>query len=213
MATKNLDIIKAYMQFFASKSAESVRVNEFVDKYRQNSGGYIELANDFENMEIIKAKKDEDKRIHEKESEDYYDFLTDKRCGEDGKTNIDRLCDLTGLCEKEILHPSTMPNQKWHLMVSYLGMKQFNKKRLMFHMVSCPELWIWMFEIFDKEKIERIEKHAVHYKLKQECDGVKYNEINPCTQWKNFIKCYRVNLHERVVVEYNKKNNVQQKED
>ncbi|MEE1505243.1 MAG: hypothetical protein UGF89_13500 [Acutalibacteraceae bacterium] len=207
MSKTNIDIIKAYMEFFRDKSPETPRVSTFVDEYRQHSGGYIELATDFENIDIIKSKPEDEKNTREKESEAYYNFLTSSIHNEDGKTNIERLCDLTGLSEKEILHPSTIPNQKWHLMISYLGMKQFHKKRPMLHMVSCPELWIWMFEVSGECEIDKIEKHAVNYKLKQECDGVKYNVISPCNNWKCFIKKYRKKLHKIVVEEY--KNNFQ----
>ena len=202
MSKTNIDITKAYMAFFRDKSTETSRASTFAEEYRQDSGGYIELATDFENIDIIKSKPEDEKKIHEKDSEAYYDFLTSSIHNEDGKTNIEKLCDLTGLSEKEILHPSTTPNQKWHLMISYLGMKQFYKKRPMFHMISCPELWLWMFEASDEGEIYKIEKHAISYKLKQECDDVNYGIIYACNTWKSFIEVYRKKLHKIVIDEY-----------
>lgn len=190
------------MEFFREKIPETSRASEFVEKYRQLSGGYIDLANDFENIDIIKSKLESEKTVHEKESEAYYDFLTSNISDEDRKTNIERLCDWTDLSENEILHPSTTPNQKWHLMISYLGMKQFHKKRPMLHMVSCPELWIWMFEASGECEIDEIKKHAINYKLKQECDGFKYDGCRPCNEWKRFVKDFRNRLHKMVVEEY-----------
>lgn len=202
MSKTNIDIVKAYMKFFRDKSAETSIASTFADKYCQQSGGYIELANDFENIDIIKSKLEDKKAVHEKESEAYYDFLTSNISNQDGKTNIESLCDLTGLSENEILHPSTTPNQKWHLMISYLGMKQFHKKRPVLHMVSCPELWIWMFETSGECEIDKIENHAINYKLNQECDGFKYDECRPCNEWKRFLKEFRNRLHKMVVEEY-----------
>ena len=190
------------MKFFRDKSTETSIASAFAEEYRQHSGGYIDLANDFENIDIIKSKPEDEKKIHEKDSEAYYDFLTSSIHNEDGKTNIEKLCDLTGLSEKEILYPSTTPNQKWHLMISYLGMKQFYKKRPMFHMISCPELWIWMFEASGECEIDEIKKHAINYKLKQECDGFKYDGCRPCNEWKRFVKDFRNRLHKMVVEEY-----------
>ena len=202
MSKKNIEIIKAYMEFFRDKSTETSIASAFAEEYRQLSGGYIDLANDFENIDIIKSKLESEKTVHEKESEAYYDFLTSNISDEDGKTNIERLCDWTGLSENEILYPSTTPNQKWHLMISYLGMKQFYKKRPMFHMISCPELWLWMFEASDEGEIYKIEKHAKNYKSNHEYDGFKYDGLRPCNEWKRFVKDFRNRLHKKVIEEY-----------
>ncbi len=48
MNKKNLDMIKAYAEFFRDKPANSNKLEDFVKEHRQSEGGYIDLAEAFE---------------------------------------------------------------------------------------------------------------------------------------------------------------------
>ena len=91
------------------------------------------------------------------------------------------------------------PNQKWHFLVSWLGMawyEFYDKKREKFDPLNfkCPELWLWVFEVsklFDANTMEKLYNAAVEYrngnkddwvKLKKDCSSVLKNDIEQQTK-------------------------------
>ena len=114
--------------------------------------------------------------------------------------NRKRISDETGIPQKMFAEKIKLnkaegePNQKWHFLVSWLGMAwyQFNfGERKEFDPLGfiCPELWLWVFEVselFDTDTMEKLYDAAVKYrngnkddwvKLKKDCISVLKNDI------------------------------------
>lgn len=137
MAEKTIKILPTKIN---SKSATEMYMEFFKDKNATS-----ELTNDF----VRTYRQKSGGYIDLAEAFNYYNYILD---------NIEKFKRITGLSEDEILHPGNEPNQKWHLMVSYLGRlygKGYNPR---FDMVTCPELWLWMFEVSDEFNDEEIKK-------------------------------------------------------
>ena len=186
MAENNIDIIEAYMKFFKDKADETDLVKSFVKDYRQKQGGYIKCANDFINLNNNKNITNDDNRK-------YYEYLKDQTTLSGGKTNIEILSEKTSISPDNILNPTNEPNQKWHLLISYLGMKLSQGKQPCFGLVSCPELWLWMFDAsgeFSKRELSEIYNRAIDYK-----NGNKKG-------WINFLFPYRKALHNIIIQKY-----------
>ena len=132
---------------------------------------------------------------------EFYNYLND---------NKDEIEEQTGLKIYDILHPTKTPNQKWHLLISYLGMLQFEEKNPSFERVICPELWLWIletsFENETNETIVNIKNHAEHYKNREDYEGHEYGSKKrnkPTNEWKRFLKTHITNLEEKVIEQYN----------
>ena len=180
----------AYINFFKDKKEYNCNLtNAFIKNYQQEisgSGyGYINLAN------FIEKRGETDGKLKE-EFIAYYEYLN--------SDNVNELENLIGMRKEEMLDVKVNaiegePNQKWHLLVSYLGMTWFQRGRLCIHSVSCPELWIWMFEtsgIFKQCQLDKIYNKAIEYREK------KIGTL----EWKKYIKEYRRTLHKEVVYTY-----------
>ncbi len=154
----------------------------------KKKGGYIDLAVAFE----------------------FYNYLSENEDIIKQKTGID--------IKQEILHPTTSPNQKWHLMISYLcgimfEMKTNEKRRMNIAGIFCPELCLWMLEtseIFknDGDVLLSIKEHAINYKNKRDFEGYNYSSTKGSSaEWKRFIKPYMDKLHKAIMKKYNSNQN------
>lgn len=196
-------IIESYLKYYSNRMCdECERTNRLIEHYQQeissNGYGYINLAKFIEmggsvnGLELIEeAKKyyyflaelEEKGRLHEFEA---FKYLNDEM--------FEQLSPLKIKVEPE----NHEPNQKWHLIVSYLGLNIFLNCRTSIHSVSCPELWMWMFEasdnVFDEEELDDIYNKAIEYRT----NTISVND------WKSFLKPYRQKLHSVILNYYNK---------
>ena len=182
-------VLFAYINFFkCTQGNEGKYTNRFVKLHQQkidnrNGYGYTNLASYIETNGKQEIKLSRDLRV-------YYENLTNPRF-------ILELEKITGMAKEDVLGVKVDPNigepsQKWHLLISYLGMAWFQGKTPRIHMVSCPELWLWMFEaseIFADDELKKVYEYAVGYKT---------NKITR-EEWRDFLKEYRLKLHEIVM--------------
>jgi hypothetical protein len=181
------ETIQAYINYFKSKKTDNCQyTNNFIQNYQQeiskNGYGYINLA-DYINYQGKTHTK------LNKNSRDYYEFLINSK-------DISNLEELIGMPREDILNVSIdakngKPNQKWHLLVSYLGMAWFQDKKVRIGSVICPELWLWMFEssgIFTKDELKYVYNKAIEYKTKKIA----------CSDWKKHVTHFRKKLDNAV---------------
>ncbi len=166
--TKNL--IKDYQQELSSNGYGYINLAKFIE----TEGGTDCLKEDYKPYYYFLRELELNDKLHEFEA---FKYLNDE--------SLQQLLPLKVKVNSEEYEP----NQKWHLIVSYLGMNVFLKCRTSIHSVICPELWMWMFEtsddIFNEKELDDIYNKAIEFKLRK----IDKNE------WKEFIKPYRQKLH------------------
>ncbi len=189
-------ITESYLKYYSDKSCDGCnRTNNLIKDYQQelssNDYGYINLAKFIETKGTTDCLREGFKP--------YYYYLSELE--KNGKLhefeafkylNNESLQQLSPLKVK-VNSKEYEPNQKWHLIVSYLGMNVFLKCRTSIHSVICPELWMWMFEtsddIFNEKELDDIYNKAIEFKLGK----IDKNE------WKDYIKPYRQRLHSAIM--------------
>ena len=188
--------IEKYLKYYSSKSTEDCkRTNDLIRKYQQktsNGYGYISLAKSIQeggDTKFIKGweegirycaflfELEKNNKLREFEA---FKYLDDKA--------FQKLSPLNVRVNAEELEP----NQKWHLIVSYLGSKIFSGTTPSVSRVSCPELWMWMFEtadnVFTSDELDEIYKKAVEYREKK----IDSN------QWSDYTKPFKTRLEENI---------------
>lgn len=175
---KYKNIINSYLKFFSDKELHYPKSDEFIKEYQQDKGGYIDLAKCFENKGT-KGKED-DKKYYNflnslKDFRKYPAFEIIKKENEDARKVLNFLVDKTK-CE---------PNQKWHLIVSYMGMSYYlfesgKRKRMNHHAITCGELIIWVAEACEVDFVEEIYNNAV----KRNIGELSYQK------WRKLVKKY-----------------------
>lgn len=178
---------------------ECKRTNCLIEHYQQeissNGYGYINLAKFIEmggsvnGLELIE------------EAKKYYYFLVELEKKVDYMNSEafqylnDKMFEQLSPLKIKVEPKNHEPNQKWHLIVSYLGLNIFLNCRTNIHSVSCRELWMWMFEasdnVFDEKELDDIYNKAIEYRT----NTISVND------WKSFFKPYRQKLHS-VILNY-----------
>ena len=139
-----------FIRFFKDKPVSCKETNAFVAKEenRQTNTGYIALAN---------AISKRDSKLCDKILEGHKEYCEDLFKHDDEGNAIEWVAEQLGIEAKYVKEIDPMhipcnekgivvPSQKWHLFVSYFGWKKYIGKKPYISRVSCPELWLWMFE-------------------------------------------------------------------
>lgn len=153
------------IEFYSAKVAKPILTTQFVKKHRQGSGGYIDFAKVFSNKGNFKSRDPKHKLN--------YDYI--KKCVDAGEVSTIKAFEYVDegfIMSVSVDKKQGEPNQKWHLLVSFYGQSEIGKEDAIISTgaISCPELWLWMFEVavdgvnITTKDIEELYKQMVKHK-------------------------------------------------
>lgn len=177
-----------YIRFFKDKKAKTPKTDDFIKGYQQKSTGYILFA-----KAITKNKRE----LCDKNQREYFDKLTNmdnteiaSLLGVD-KNVVEELNPLKIILDKE----KAEPNQKWHLFISWFGWKKYENKKPTIASTTCPELWLWMFEvsgIYTDKEMRQLVNCAENYRK------AIPNKDEANKQWNEMRKGFRIKLEKEM---------------
>ena len=188
MTDKQREKIDRYLQFLSDKRIHYPKSDDFIKKYQQSGRGYITLAYCMINKGESKDKDCQNYYEYLNSLDDYHKFSAFKYMDE-ADVNAMKVFDV--FVDKKVCEP----NQKWHWIVSYLGMwiywiDECNKDSNMNPQgLTCPELILWLAEACDADFVDEIFDNAIKWKKNE----ITYHE------WKNYAQVYMNRLEDLII--------------
>ena len=181
------------INFYKNKDSAPFYTTDFIKKYQQSGGGYIDFArifkSDDKSVEELRNKIQDPKKVAQLNNYIKIEDLIEQH-------DLDKVDALRGLDPGFILNiqidkTAGEPNQKWHFLVSYCAQCEIkgSTANIFKESITCPELWLWLIEeardniILNDEDVKKVYEQAIIYKT----IGNKFGK----EEWKYFLNIYR----------------------